>query len=553
MAVLGVIAVMLACLDADGAQALGSANIGAYTRPQPEFIGSSLHRPVSGPLASALADDTPAVPGEYSIFGQRSFSALCQCLFKGKLGGGRIPDTLPGHSLRECVNDAVAGCGAGGAGAGEAWTPDGLGTLPSEPARFEARTCRTFEAASTYLNTYGWRNDYEVTAVGHACSFDSMLHSAVEDACRPACVPAADHWLREPPMGEWVFTAHFNSTWWDSGRIDDCAPGHEPFGLCTHRRCLEAMRFYRTYHESGVSDCSYRDWLYEGHDGLTALLEGVCGGTPQGAMPANATRLERLQLFVFDERAWAEQVALFRATGSAAALQALKPDWGQLSATIMEAGPKVCKHLFEFNADEVATLLKSTNAPADVLARLERVDGPTLVSMDKEDMINLGIDVRWYSQWLRNLNLYLSPGVPQSLDRRGEASSVQVDVNVVNVYDINEEDYTFEALFEVNLMWTDVTAWVTCKAEILEEGVVDDAGSGSCRHLWRPSLRFENAREIEVLKRHIWSEAELKLGGIFMKIRGKFFASMSFRKYERSACARRPPRRGTPPSADARR
>lgn len=47
---------------------------------------------------------------------------------------------------------------------------------------------------------------------------------------------------------------------------------------------------------------------------------------------------------------------------------------------------------------------------------------------------------------------------------------------------------------------------------------------------WFP-LKFENAREVEIVKQTVFSEHEIKLRGSYVLIRGKFFTAMNFKKY----------------------
>ena len=520
------IVVLLACLETDaGRLAAAAASYPALTS------ASKSNADGFGPLHAALADDDAPAPGEYSIFGQREYTPICKCMLIGKLGDGSIPDTVPASLLRECVNDGIDGCRGS----------KGMHRVPhrgmtARNAKFEASVCQTFDEAGAYINTFGFMHDFEVLGGGGACAFDRQLHDAVQSACWPVCVPGANHTLRSGPLAEYLFSAPLNKMWWETGLLEECTDSHHPFSMCDHKNCIRAMEFYESYHKLGLSDCEYRDMFMDGHVEMTQLLRGACGSAAQIDAPANVTLFEQLQTSaeVFDEAAWTEQVRAFNETGDPMGLQAQKPNFAALTSTIMENAPKVCKHLYEFSDDEVMLLMQSTQAPADVQTKLAGVDGPTLVSMDKDDMMQLDIDVRWYAQWLRNLKFYLSPSIPESLDRRGSASTIQVDVNIINVFNIDEENYTFEAQFEVTLMWTDVCSWVTCKAEIHKDGSVDETGD-ACKHMWRPNLRFENAREIEVIKRHIWSEADLKIGGSFMLIQGKFFTSMSFKQYPHDA------------------
>ena len=542
----------------------------------------------SGPLAMALADTGTIEDGTMLIFSQgRTFSPFCKCLLHAKLNKGIMPDVqtirwpttdssmlLPVEDLQECVQSIVDACVPGEYG---------------QPKLFTDSVCAFFSSAATYINTFSFTDDSTVAAIGQNCAFDAQLARVVTSACKPVCVPGPDHPLRrDPDLGALIFNSKiFNGTWWE-GVTEPCGAHTHPFGLCARKKCIEALDFYDTYYASGLSTCSFGEYLYMGEEGsliaqrhfmrplcaaasleqenLTQQLKGqlqpsttpsssIAGDTEVDNTTDAASDTETSESFVdesrrmsqlleeiqfhasvvvgstFNATAWTNQLMLLEATTSVAALFGdNRPTYKELGALFMQETPARCKHVYELDPEEMMTFMRSMKTPANVMTRLQGINGRALISMDKSDMVAMNVPPEWYISWMADRKLYLEPQLPVSLDKFGQASTVQVAISIANLYNVDEEQYTFEASLDIVMMWTDLGAWANCAAEIREDGSVVERGE-TCKYIWQPNLRFMNARDVVVTNKHIWSHPSMKLAGANIAVRGKFFTSMSFKDY----------------------
>ena len=55
-------------------------------------------------------------------------------------------------------------------------------------------------------------------------------------------------------------------------------------------------------------------------------------------------------------------------------------------------------------------------------------------------------------------------------------------MQVNDVFDINEKDFTFSAAFTLSFAWTDTNMWSECSGEN------DELDSGECQWVWRPEV-----------------------------------------------------------------
>ena len=119
--------------------------------------------------------------------------------------------------------------------------------------------------------------------------------------------------------------------------------------------------------------------------------------------------------------------------------------------------------------------------------------------------------------------------VPYTIGRENASmpSTIEANMQINDVFNINEQEFTFEAAFTLSFAWTDFNMWSDCSAE------GDDIDAGECQWNWRPEPSWKNARHVEVTKKVLFSMAAYKAAFYIIEARGQFSTPMSFKKFPR--------------------
>ncbi|QDZ18215.1 ligand-gated ion-channel protein [Chloropicon primus] len=144
----------------------------------------------------------------------------------------------------------------------------------------------------------------------------------------------------------------------------------------------------------------------------------------------------------------------------------------------------------------------------------------------------MGFPISFYNDLLKARDYLIFSGktVPYTVDRGSNLtvqSTVEANIQIDDVYDINEKDFTFQAAFTLSFAWTDQNMWSDCLAED------EDIDQGECRWVWRPEPVFKNARELEISKKSLVFLGGYKSAFYTIHARGLFSTPMSFKKFPR--------------------
>ena len=374
------------------------------------------------------------------------------------------------------------------------------------------------------MSSYGFTDGLNLMGAPE-CAVDFYLDSIFDVACKPICVPFADHMSLNDSDVLWTFTNPVanHTLWKDSNKLEACEASEHPFMKCGIRGCLDAFQIYQEYHYANVTSCIFHDQMYQWRAWLHSKLQNIC------VAHSTMSNLTSYQDFTFDSQKWEKVLQAEFISGYPVPLLRESPDLSLLAGDFMRHTSKVCKHIYEYDNAELQAFFKDIGTPNRVSSLFQGMDGKSLIQMKASDLAQLGVSPTWYIPFLSHMKKYLAASLPKSFDSVGNASTIQASFYVESIYNIDEENYTFEAQFQIIFVWTDIDAWTTCKAEIMNDGRIYEVGD-TCKHLWQPRLKFENAREVQVVSEHMWSEADIKLRGSVMLVRGKFFTAMDFQK-----------------------
>ena len=148
-----------------------------------------------------------------------------------------------------------------------------------------------------------------------------------------------------------------------------------------------------------------------------------------------------------------------------------------------------CKHPYKTRSDEFLTFFRDfIKPPPPVMELLEQrnFDGAMFSELTASEAQYIGLPLEFYTGMLSTRDYLIVSGrtVPYTEERQGPAdiSKVEASVQVNDVFDINEKDFTFSAAFTLSFAWTDANMWSECSGED------DELDSGECQWVWRPEV-----------------------------------------------------------------
>ena len=148
-----------------------------------------------------------------------------------------------------------------------------------------------------------------------------------------------------------------------------------------------------------------------------------------------------------------------------------------------------CKHPYKTRSDEFLTFFRDfIKPPPPVMELLEQrnFDGAMFSELTASEAQYIGLPLEFYTGMLSTRDYLIVSGrtVPYTEERQGPAdiSKVEASVQVNDVFDINEKDFTFSAAFTLSFAWTDANMWSECSGEN------DELDSGECQWVWRPEV-----------------------------------------------------------------
>ena len=245
-----------------------------------------------------------------------------------------------------------------------------------------------------------------------------------------------------------------------------------------------------------------------------------------------------------------------------------------------------CKHPYKTRSDEFLTFFRDfIKPPPPVMELLEQrnFDGAMFSELTASEAQYIGLPLEFYTGMLSTRDYLIVSGrtVPYTEERQGPAdiSKVEASVQVNDVFDINEKDFTFSAAFTLSFAWTDANMWSECSGED------DELDSGECQWVWRPEVRvrvrmedqkrenrmgsasrfrnsadaalchrtplrncfgtcrvlrmsfqqpfWKNAREIDIRKKTLFYMGAYKSAFYILHVTGRFRTPMSFKKFPR--------------------
>ncbi len=134
----------------------------------------------------------------------------------------------------------------------------------------------------------------------------------------------------------------------------------------------------------------------------------------------------------------------------------------------------------------------------------------------------------------RNLLAMFGQTVPYTVDRENVTMPTEVEANVqVNdIFDIDEKEFTFQASLSLSIAWTDWNMWSSCYGEgqSVEEVIQQNQ---ECNWVWTPEINWLNAREMTVKRVQVFFMAPYKSAFYITEVQGKFSSPMSFKKFPR--------------------
>lgn len=196
---------------------------------------------------------------------------------------------------------------------------------------------------------------------------------------------------------------------------------------------------------------------------------------------------------------------------------------------------RYCKHPYRVQATPMhrffRDILKVDRSLSDIMNE-QKFDGEMFASLTESEAQYMQFPLEFYSSLMsiRDYMIHMGKTVPYSVEREslgGAKSTIEATVQVNDVYDINEKEFTFETAFTLSFAWTDYNMWSDCYAQD------DEIDTGECQWVWHPEPSWKNAREIEVLKRTLFFMAGYRSAFYIMEVRGKFSTPMSFKKFPR--------------------
>ena len=220
-----------------------------------------------------------------------------------------------------------------------------------------------------------------------------------------------------------------------------------------------------------------------------------------------------------------------------------------------------CKHPYKTRSDEFLTFFRDfIKPPPPVMELLEQrnFDGAMFSELTASEAQYIGLPLEFYTGMLSTRDYLIVSGrtVPYTEERQGPAdiSKVEASVQVNDVFDINEKDFTFSAAFTLSFAWTDANMWSECSGEN------DELDSGECQWVWRPEVSgvgsglvssvllylltrlshyslsqpfWKNAREIDIRKKTLFYMGAYKSAFYILHVTGRFRTPMSFKKFPR--------------------
>ena len=193
-----------------------------------------------------------------------------------------------------------------------------------------------------------------------------------------------------------------------------------------------------------------------------------------------------------------------------------------------------CKHPYRTGADEFQAFftdaVKIDKRTSDIMY-MTQFDGRQFSELTEEQAQYINLPLKLYSELLQVRDYMVVSGktVPYTIDRESPTapSTIEASMQVNDIYDINEKEFTFQAGFTLSFAWTDYNMWSDCK------GDNEEIDTGECQWNWRPEPYWRNAREIEITKRTLFFMGAYKAAFYILEGHGKFSTPMSFKKFPR--------------------
>ena len=213
-------------------------------------------------------------------------------------------------------------------------------------------------------------------------------------------------------------------------------------------------------------------------------------------------------------------------------------DEGSVSNTFMNTMDyevkKKCKHPYRSEGPEFLLFFKDTikveNEVLQVMGSAS-FDGNMFSELTEEQAQYIRLPLQFYRNLLDVKKYMIMNGktVPYSVGREAvnQVSTVEASMQVNDVFDINEREFTFQAAFTLSFAWTDENMWADCM------GTDDEVDEGVCQWVWRPNPRWKNARELIVMKKSLTLMPAYKSAFYILECRGTFSTPMSFKKFPR--------------------
>jgi len=198
---------------------------------------------------------------------------------------------------------------------------------------------------------------------------------------------------------------------------------------------------------------------------------------------------------------------------------------------VIKASASFCKHPYLFDVAEMSSFLGATGfGDAKSAFELGQITGAHMTRLTLDQLVHsLNMPLGRAMDFKEIQESFLEPGALVNVDamRGRDSQHAQMSFNVKAVSEIDEVDFTFEAEIDILMHWSDSNVWADCNAG------GDAIDQGTCAYVWRPSLLFLNARELEydASSRFLWADVNKKAVTFQVAARGVFSAPMSFVKF----------------------
>ena len=201
---------------------------------------------------------------------------------------------------------------------------------------------------------------------------------------------------------------------------------------------------------------------------------------------------------------------------------------------VMRQAAGLCRHPYSFNVTEVQAFLGAVGKPALKPAFLDHeIDGRTFTELSEQDMVTVGLKLGPAKEFYASKESFLAPSMPRQGTDPTALKTIQTSIIIKSVFQVDELNFDFHSEFTVVFHWSDQNLWTTCEEQ---DAAID---VGKCKYVWRPAVKFPNARgeDLAIDKRYLWADVEFQRVTYQLEVRGRFTAPMSFKTFPSDAQA----------------